>query len=54
MIKKFLPILLILFGASGIVVAFAADLLGLGGDPGMGTKQILLAVVGLLSLAIGL
>ena len=52
--KRFLPVLLILFGASGIVVSFAADFLGLGGDVGMGTKQILLAVVGLLSLIIGL
>ena len=54
MMRKLLAILLILFGAAAIVIAFAADLLRLGGDPGMGTKQILLAVVGLLSLTIGL
>ncbi|TDI93025.1 MAG: DUF229 domain-containing protein [Caldithrix sp.] len=54
MMRKLLPILLISFGAAAIVIAFGADLLKLGGDPGMGTKQILLAVVGLLSLIIGL
>lgn len=53
MIRKFLPILLILFGAAGIVVAFTADLLGLGGDPGIGTKQILLALIGGSAFTIG-
>lgn len=53
MIRKSLPIFLILLGAAALAVAFGADLLGLGGDPGMGTRQIILALVAALMLAMG-
>ncbi|NIW73531.1 sulfatase-like hydrolase/transferase [candidate division KSB1 bacterium] len=44
---------LIVFGAGVIFVAVAADFLGLGGHPKMGTRQILLAIAGFAVLLIG-
>ncbi|NIR49734.1 sulfatase-like hydrolase/transferase [candidate division KSB1 bacterium] len=49
-----IPFFLILCGASCIIIGLAADLFGLGGDPGLGTKQIALALIGVVMAAPGL
>ncbi|MCZ6674504.1 MAG: hypothetical protein O7C75_16375, partial [Verrucomicrobia bacterium] len=52
--KKLFLIFLILLGIGLIVIGFAADFLGIGGDPGIGTKQILLSMIGIAALMIGI
>jgi hypothetical protein len=48
MFKRKLGILIIILGMVFIAVALAADLLGIGGVPGIGWKQILGTIVGVL------
>ena len=48
MSKKTIGFLLIILGVIVLVVSLAADVIGIGGVPGFGWKQILGAVVGVL------
>jgi len=48
-----LPALFLLVGLGAIAVALAADLLGVGGQPGFGTNQYRLAFAGGLALLLG-
>ncbi len=52
--KRIFSLLLILAGATAVVIAFAADSLGFGGYPGLGPRQIILALVGACSLFVGI
>lgn len=53
-LKKLSSIFLILSGIGLASVGLGADWIGVGGDPGMGTKQIALAVIGVVVLMIGI
>lgn len=52
--RRFLPIPLFLAGISTIVLAMAADLVGIGGQAGFGDNEIVLALVGLSTLSAGI
>jgi len=52
-ILKGLPVIMAMVGAMMITVAIAADRLGLGGKPGFGLKQALLALAGFVVLLVG-
>ena len=52
-IGKVVSYLLVTFGISAIALSFGADLLGFGGEKGMGLKQGALAVAGLIALVCG-
>ncbi len=48
MSKRTMGLMLIALGAVGLVVSLAADVIGIGNQAGIGWKQILGAVVGLI------
>jgi hypothetical protein len=50
---RFLPLLLIMAGASAAAIALGADLLGFGGPQGIGPKQVALALSGFAVLLAG-
>lgn len=54
--RKFInssPVLIIIIGVGVVILSFAADLLGFGGEPGFGTKQVFVLVFGFLLLGVG-
>ncbi len=51
--KRTIGIILLVVGIIIFVVSLAADLIGIGGVPGIGYKQIAGAVVGVVVAAVG-
>ncbi len=51
--KKVIGIALLVVGVILLVVSLAADSLGIGGSPGIGYKQIIGAVAGVVVAAVG-
>ena len=51
--KKNLGIALLVIGIVVLILSLAADMIGIGGAPGFGTKQILGAVAGVVVAAVG-
>jgi hypothetical protein len=51
--KKNLGIALLVVGVVVLVVSLAADMIGIGGNPGFGTKQILGAGAGVVVAVVG-
>lgn len=51
--KKTWGIILLVAGIVVLVASLAADLIGLGGSPGFGLRQILGAVVGVIAAVVG-
>jgi hypothetical protein len=53
MTKKTWGIILLVAGIAVLVVSLVADLIGLGGSPGFGYKQLSAAVVGMIAAVVG-
>jgi cytochrome c biogenesis protein CcdA len=53
MSKRNIGIVLIVVGVLAVIVSLGADAMGLGAAPGLGWKQALGAVVGMLIVAVG-
>ncbi len=51
--KKVIGIVLLVVGVLLLIVSLAADSLGIGGSPGIGYKQILGAVAGVIVAVVG-
>ena len=51
--RKTIGIALIVIGVVALIVSLAADVIGLGGAPGFGYKQIVGALVGVIVAAVG-
>ena len=52
--KKTLGIVLIVAGVVVLLVSLAADVVGIGGAPGFGYKQIIGAIAGVIIAVVGL
>lgn len=52
--NKAANILVLIIGIGLFAVALLADVIGLGGDPGFGYQQMIVAIAGIVILAIGL
>jgi arylsulfatase A-like enzyme len=48
-----LPVLITIIGVAMIILALLVDSLGIGGEPGLGTKQLLALIFGIFTLPIG-
>jgi hypothetical protein len=53
MSKKTLGIVLVVVGVIVVIASLGADAFGFGGSPGLGWKQALGAVVGVITVAVG-